>query len=243
MKFHFSHNILYLKSTLNRDSLNRDFTVHVFVHIRSFMESTAKIQLNKQERAYYLDLLRKLDEICSRFNLTYFLVAGSLLGQARMGKMMPWDDDLDVAMESGDTEKFVDIVAGDTDATRLKTVRPASTVKFFSDFYYTNRPKDKPWNWPFIDIFPFERVNDGKIRLEGDTFENDIVFPLQRVTFEGIRIPAPKQIRRFLELSFNRDIFRYCQIGTYDHRREKVRYQGRASVKCEYLLQYFNIKL
>ena len=53
-----------------------------------------------------LDLLRLFKSICDEHRLTYYLWAGSMLGAARHEGIIPWDDDIDVAMPRKDFEKF-----------------------------------------------------------------------------------------------------------------------------------------
>ena len=97
-----------------------------------------EIQLNDKEKSYFLHLLTKLDEICTKHNLTYFLYAGSLLGQARMGKIIPWDDDLDIAMEVNHLIKFTKIVNSNESNGLIAYARQQGALtKFYSDINYT----------------------------------------------------------------------------------------------------------
>ncbi|MDE6022771.1 MAG: LicD family protein [Muribaculaceae bacterium] len=57
-----------------------------------------------------LDLLVFLDKICSNNNLTYWLDGGTLLGAARHGGFIPWDDDVDVCMPREDAKKLKKIM-------------------------------------------------------------------------------------------------------------------------------------
>lgn len=61
----------------------------------------------KKVWAVELDLLCKLDEVCRKMGLHYFLDSGSLLGAIRDKGFIPWDDDIDVVMFRDDYEQLV----------------------------------------------------------------------------------------------------------------------------------------
>lgn len=47
-------------------------------------------------------LLQDFDRVCQKYDLHYYLICGSLLGAVRHQEMIPWDDDVDVAMPRKD---------------------------------------------------------------------------------------------------------------------------------------------
>ena len=67
-----------------------------------------RIDTNRKEIwAIGIDLLLKLDEICKKHNLSYWLAYGTLLGAVRHKGFIPWDDDIDVCMPREDYEKLL----------------------------------------------------------------------------------------------------------------------------------------
>ena len=66
-----------------------------------------------EEKAYLREAHRMLmlcldefDRVCKKYNLKYFLQGGSLIGAVRHQTLIPWDDDIDVAMYRADFEKL-----------------------------------------------------------------------------------------------------------------------------------------
>lgn len=66
-------------------------------------------QVGMEDRQYMQDahrilkiLLQDFDRVCQKYGLHYYLICGSLLGAVRHGDMIPWDDDVDVAMPRRD---------------------------------------------------------------------------------------------------------------------------------------------
>jgi len=60
----------------------------------------------KQHWAVLLDLISKLQEVCEKHKLTYYLAGGSLLGAIRHQGFIPWDDDADILMPREDFERL-----------------------------------------------------------------------------------------------------------------------------------------
>lgn len=60
------------------------------------------------KRAWYaqLEVVKEIDRICKRHDIKYFAFWGTLLGQVRHHGFIPWDDDVDLAMQREDYERF-----------------------------------------------------------------------------------------------------------------------------------------
>ena len=62
---------------------------------------------NKDIHAINMELLTHIDGFCRENNICYFLDSGTLLGAARNGEFIPWDDDADIVMPRPDYDRFV----------------------------------------------------------------------------------------------------------------------------------------
>ena len=66
-----------------------------------FMNKVREIQLGE------LSLLKSFIAICSKYNLRYYALGGTLLGAVRHKGFIPWDDDMDLGMPRKDYETFL----------------------------------------------------------------------------------------------------------------------------------------
>ncbi len=59
------------------------------------------------QKQMLLEILDLIAERCEKIGCRYFLFWGTLIGAVRDQMMMPWDDDIDIAMPRPDYERFV----------------------------------------------------------------------------------------------------------------------------------------
>ena len=85
-------------------------TKHVFPESFFNEEDRLGFHIDRQRKelwAIELDMLYELDRVCKKLGVSYFLEAGTLLGAARDGHFIPWDDDIDVSMLREDYDRFL----------------------------------------------------------------------------------------------------------------------------------------
>lgn len=65
--------------------------------------------MDRQQKAL-LELLKVLDGICRKYDITYYTAGGTVIGAIRHGGFIPWDDDIDVYMTRDEFWRFRDAV-------------------------------------------------------------------------------------------------------------------------------------
>lgn len=123
-----------------------------------FSEATGILRLCQLQEIY---LLKKLDELALRLNIDYSIAYGSLLGFARAGKTIPWDDDCDINIQ------FDDII------TLAERIREFDDYKDFEICCQTNLPRFRPTGFSgVIDLFPMVQMKSMKEYAANISFLN-----------------------------------------------------------------------
>jgi len=113
-----------------------------------------------------LGILEIVTEICDRNNIEYWLSGGTLLGAARHGGFIPWDDDIDIELLRPDYKKLLKVLHEELPSDLyLQTPADKGYRLLFSkvrDKYSVVYEEDDDLNnysekGIYIDIFPEER--------------------------------------------------------------------------------------
>lgn len=112
-----------------------------------------------------LDILKKIDRICKKHGITYFLDGGTALGAVRHGGFIPWDDDIDLGMLRDDYDRFIEIAQAELGNDYFLQTRktdpkcPFSFAKVRKEgttFVEWNKRNVKMHHGIFVDIFPYD---------------------------------------------------------------------------------------
>ena len=124
----------------------------------------------KELQRYELEILIFFREICTKYNLKYFITAGTLLGAVRHKGFIPWDDDIDVVMPRKDYSKFAKIMRKNLyrdffyQDSKTDKMYPFGFAKLRSNscYVYEHVLRNVPiYNGCYIDIFPLDRCPNG----------------------------------------------------------------------------------
>lgn len=91
--------------------------------------------INDLHKVQY-EILVEFDRVCKKYNLTYFLAYGTLLGAVRENGFIPWDDDIDTLMPYSDYIK-------------LKTIDPK---EWRNPYFLQSYDTDKEYNHCFMKL-------------------------------------------------------------------------------------------
>lgn len=126
-----------------------------------------------------LDILVAIDEICKKYNIEYWLDAGTLLGAYRHGGFIPWDDDIDICMERDSFNRFINLnpkcfprnlflQTPETDKYYLKRSLPCK-VRLNNTYFFETGDEKMPKEYNeshrgiFIDVFPMDKYSNNVI--------------------------------------------------------------------------------
>lgn len=136
------------------------------------MEKLSDIQ--KEE----LKIMRTIDSICTDKKMKYMLSDGTLLGAIRHKGFIPWDDDMDIAMNRDEFEKFDSLLRSgylnpkDYHYQSFKTYKyyPSEATKVRTNNVHISEKvsrTQKGYFGAWVDIFPYDNVpDDYKLRVQ-----------------------------------------------------------------------------
>lgn len=134
----------------------------------------------KNIQLLYIELLRFFDNICSKYEIDYWLEYGTLLGAVRHEGFILWDDDIDVAMVREDYEKLIEILPKEISKfDYLKnecglTLSIENHENYFKDFKDFHNIINNP-DFPLKDRFSFLEFSIFKPYVKIDVFPKDYI--------------------------------------------------------------------
>lgn len=131
----------------------------------------------------YLKVLLAFDKICRENKIFYTITAGTLLGAARNGKFIPWDDDIDVLVRSEDYWKIKDAIKKSKMEREYEFLTPFDCDEITVDGKFMSKTLtfgnvlcnptiDRPI---YLDVLAIENVPNEKWQVNIRTFLSEIL--------------------------------------------------------------------
>ena len=192
---------------------------------------------NETEYNWYVELIRVFDDTCKRYNITYFIEAGSVIGAYTHHGFIPWDDDFDVKVNASQK----DILKMALQSVPDHGVHTPGN--YFWKFWHYNfsRASRFPWRWPFIDIvfFDVNATHEYDVTLKKGLRLFNIkshIFPLRKGLFENLILPVPGNMEAYLNNRYKMD---ECYSKSWCHREQRSSNYRRKNVPCDTFLNVY----
>lgn len=131
-------------------------------------------EIKRKYKSKLVDVFRAFILLCKENNLRYYCLGGTLIGAVRHQGMIPWDDDIDVAMPREDYYKFLSLQFGSDFPYEIISMENNSNYylpqsKFCDKNSTILEHADIPCIFGlFIDVFPLDGASDSLAEREND---------------------------------------------------------------------------
>jgi lipopolysaccharide cholinephosphotransferase len=190
------------------------------------------------------DILMRVDALFQEHNILYWGTCGTLLGAVRHSGLIPWDDDIDLAMLAHDVPKLLalkevlhqkglDICMHSNGWYKIFAL-DGDLVEVSAEFApYFRGQTHYTWRYPSVDIFPMHIAADGSIRYVkknvadswGSThyfYAQEILSPLVYMPFGPTHLPIPRNFIDIVARMYGED-WNDITYVEYDHQKEAWR--------------------
>ncbi len=201
---------------------------------------------NGEVKARLLEMLKFFHKVCAENNIRYYAIGGTMLGAARHGGFIPWDDDVDVAVPREDYDRLPEIIA--KYSTKYTLEGPDSPAKDFcfpySKLYDTSttlveKSRKSKKRGLFIDVYPLDGLADTyeesvkrqkkPVQLANLLIARSTCLRKGRATAKNAAVLLSRLIPPFLadERRLRRKIDRLCRRYSFDECKYVANIAGR----------------
>ena len=171
------------------------------------------------------NLLEVTHDILKELKIDHWITCGSLLGAVRHQSIIPWDDDIDLAMMDSQTE-----ILWENQDKFQKMGLLLVEYKFGYKVFHQDSPMIPNYNhgFPFLDIFVMVHdtiegrdslvYKNKQYRIDyPEHFLTEELFPLTNYKLGKYTLPGPHKYRPFLDRVYGTDWKEVGRTHTLDH--------------------------
>ena len=203
----------------------------IIIKLTFYYTNTNDLQVTTHnQRKQMYQIMKDIHGILSTTNIPYTLCGGSLLGLVRHKGLIPWDDDVDIAIDIKYKEKFEGI-------KQILNKCGYTISSFIGGYkiyplngYNVTRYGiiNRSINWPFIDVFFYQKHDnirtefaDSRARAiwppEKESFKYSELYPLKLYPFGDFKVYGPANPKAYLNRKFGFDWNIYGISPSYNH--------------------------
>lgn len=216
---------------------------------------------NEKLKSAILFIADEIDRICRKYNITYTISSGTMLGAIRHKGFIPWDDDFDIEMRRDEFERFITICDKElnnnifylqTDKTEQFYAYSFAKIQLNGTLFMEDFSSNVPIHHGiFVDIFPLDKVPNNRIKASIMKINNHIIksmiwikcgygtlqhkkkfsYWLLRIAAAFFKLETLKLFRRDLLNKYNSNPTNYFFISDYPRYRLKCTWY---ETFCEY---------
>ena len=164
-------------------------------------------------------LMYETDKILKENDIRYWADAGTMLGAVRHNGIIPWDDDIDIAILNSQRRQFWKLK--DTfEAFGYEVIR-VKTLGFV-------KIREKGTIFPFIDVFFYKLDGNKYIKTNktirdwwpNEWFGKNQIFPTVQCRFGNFYISCPREASKCLARFYGKDWYDVA-YRMYDHEKDE----------------------
>jgi len=148
-----------------------------------------------------IKVLEYASNLLREHNIPFWLMAGTLLGAVRNGKMIPWDNDVDIGIWHHDAKRILDLESRiSQDGFELGLVHAGSQ-------YWNVHIFSSPGCLFHIDMFTWEMKGEISHSVEHKHYlcPTTDLQNLDEIEFEGTKYPCPQHVETTLSNYYGPD--------------------------------------
>ncbi|OQP46207.1 LicD family protein [Niastella populi] len=180
---------------------------------------------NEERRARVRRLIAIASNTAKANNIDIVLHGGTLLGYTWFGEIIPWDDDVDFAIDDTQLDAFLALMseAGIRSGHFFQGRPDLPRVPFYKIWFEDGEPiNGRHYTFPFIDLWPYKADNGNIAFHNSQSFPNALTRPFKTVLFEEAELKMPHNPIECLDFLYNKQWRKRAKIDPWSHRLETV---------------------